>query len=76
MSLHPGVSMIVHEMQQSRDDFVVELLLKIGCEVCGHLAEGVAAGKADAGVLPGVEKQREKVRGGLMQYPNVHGIDF
>jgi hypothetical protein len=38
-------------VQQARNDAVVELLLEDGREVRRHLAEGVAAGKADAGVL-------------------------
>ena len=51
MGLNPGVGGIVHEVQESWNDPIVELLLEDGGEVCRHLTEGVATSKPDSRML-------------------------
>jgi hypothetical protein len=51
MCLDSGICRIVHEVKQSGDDSVVKLLFEDRREVGRHLSEGVAASKADSGML-------------------------
>ena len=49
--LHPGVAIVVHQMEQTGDDFVVKLLLKNWSEIGGHLSQRITTRKSDAGML-------------------------
>ena len=60
MGLNPRVGCIVHQMQESGNDPVVELLLEDGGEVRRHLTEGVATGEADSRVLKKQKPPRMK----------------
>lgn len=51
MSLNTGIGMVIHQMKESRDDFIVELLFEHWGKVGRHLSDGITGGKSNPRVL-------------------------